>query len=263
MERTAKTMGYLYSGLGYEYYTASLLWGMGFEAYKMEADFGFDIMAYNQKNRSFENDSESKPYLFQVKMRREYKTIEVDSGGGIRRISEQKFTFGKEDFERLRKEKNSYMVCYFVEATDKIERIIGSFWLNNYQIKWLHQIENEWKCFEEHNDKVTIKAKLESKASSKKEVLMRCGDIYQKIESLKDKLAMSDIKKLDIILENQKRLNSWIERSTLINENTNTNIYLGGITAKGNETYRILNSEQVKFLEFVNENENPPIRVYI
>lgn len=260
--RNAKTMSYLYSGLGYEYYTASLLWRMGYEAYKMDADFGFDVMAYNQKDRSFNGDRKKTPYLFQVKMRRIYEFETKISDAGKRFISRQNFEFNKEDFERLLGEENAYLVCFFVDATGDKEKIVGSFWLNNYQIKSLYEgyspTGNSYflKFFHINENKIILSALLETQADAKNIVSSKINDIFKQLNQIKT--STSDIKLLsdiNYILRLSNSLVSWIDRSSLINANSNVNIYLYVTNPDGKELKKLLSREQVNFDNF-NKNFN-------
>lgn len=267
MERTEKTMSYLYSGLGYEYYTAGLLWQMGFEAYKIDADFGFDIMSYNLKERSFKTVSDSKPYFFQVKARRIYKFDKENTGAGMRRTSIQKFQFRKDDFYRLLKEEKSYLVCYFIDSTSENENIIGSFWLNNNQLNKLWDGEDykgnksTWKWFEKIEDKIILKAKIQTQADSKETIKDKVKDIGDNIEQIKS--LTTDKKVLRLIEDTMKRKNSlesWINNSSISNCNSSNNIYLFATNSGGKESQRILEKVQTEFYNFAIPNNKFPSR---
>ena len=53
----------LYFGLGYEYHAIGHFWRLGYEAFKIDADYGFDLLVYNQLKRMKNEECVSHPYL--------------------------------------------------------------------------------------------------------------------------------------------------------------------------------------------------------
>lgn len=260
MNRNKNNMEKLYGGLGYEYYAASQLWGLGYEAYKMEADFGFDIMAYNQKERSFNNCSICKPYVFQVKSRK-ILSFQVDPHGeeGTRKFSEQEFCFPKDDFKRLLKEKNSYIICYFINCEKQPESMEGFFWLNNHQINLLYnkavpQISKKVIWFEEKQDYVILSARITTQADPTNVILDKINGIYNVIEELKSNI---ENKNLNRILNQKTTLINRIRDSNIVNMNTIMQIHLIGKDGK-NIRRRSLSSVQKTLSDFDKPNENTP-----
>lgn len=266
MTRTEKSMTNLYSGLGYEYYTASLLWRMGFEAYKVDADFGFDIMVNNQKQRSYGLKSERECFLFQVKSRKVFEFTDKITKAGARKRSQQSFEFRKEDFEMLLKEENAYLVCHFIDATQEVESVIASFWLNNYQLKELNagRCLNPgvtWSWFQQQGDKVILRTEITTQADSKDKVLSHLKNITLKLDSIKQKIDDPNmINKINDMFRDKKALESWITRSKLTNGNSNTNIVLFAMNPSGSETNCILRQEQLEFSNFKDECRVLPFR---
>jgi hypothetical protein len=269
MQRTDKTMKYLYSGLGYEYYTASQLWRMGYEAYKMDADFGFDIMAYNQREQSFSNNGVSSPYLFQVKMRRIYEADlkKESTAAGERTEATTEFSFNTDDFMRLLAEERAYIVCYFVGATFvDVETILGCFWMNHQQLNNLWEGKNpsypssRWTWFNKSSDGKTInlKARIQTQADPKQYILDNL-DYSDKFDEVIQMSSDSKIKRVinDIKIRNKKAID-WIGHSKIVNDNSNTNLFLIGTNSQG-ESKRIFHPEQTNLFMFPQKVNELPI----
>lgn len=133
----------LYKGLEFEYYVASKFWGLGYEATKLPIDFGFDLMIWNQKERSLqecESESMEIPYVIQVKscrINKSYiKTENLRHGQCLR--YDAVFYFHKEEIEMIINDPAAFVVFVFAKDTSPTE-IVDVCWLNSKQISKLWQ----------------------------------------------------------------------------------------------------------------------------
>lgn len=214
MEINKNTVQNLYRGLGYEYYTASKLWQMGLEAYKMDADFGFDIFAFNQREKTFDEALEKK-YFFQVKTRIITDFKSEKGSAGLRKTATTEFYIKKEDFDRLLKEPNAILVCYLVDGTKEIRKHVGEFWLDNNYLKKLNET-NEVFFERPEDNKITFKIMYQSTADMKERLISKLSIIFSEVDSVKQKRLHRQL----------QTLNSLIENASVENLNSHTNLYL-------------------------------------
>lgn len=131
----------LYLGLGIEYYTIANLFLLGYEAYKMPADFGFDVIASNQMARSFKNVCDKETKLLQIKSRticaEDY--IVVNTPSGNRMCVDKEFYIQRSAFEKISKEPTAYIVFYFVEKQSDQFTIPCYFWLSSHHLKFFRE----------------------------------------------------------------------------------------------------------------------------
>lgn len=146
-------MNNLYQGLGYEQQAIGQFWKLGYEAFKFNADFGFDILVHNLQRRLAEVDSSKENYYFQVKSRQcknegfGFK----QTNDGLVRVLYAQLDFKKEYLQKILQEDNSFLLCYLYDPTkSKLDSIITSFWLNSKNIKWIFE---QKKYFYEYKEK--------------------------------------------------------------------------------------------------------------
>jgi hypothetical protein len=104
----------LYFGFQAEHLVAGQLFGAGFEAFKLPADFGFDLMVTSQRQKSLGSASELKinqdnPYVVQVKSRR-VSPDSVSVGPNRRPQFAISFQIKSSEYDLLVEEPNSFLV---------------------------------------------------------------------------------------------------------------------------------------------------------
>ncbi|GER92305.1 hypothetical protein A45J_0020 [hot springs metagenome] len=144
----------LYSGIGVEYRIIGDLFLLGYEAFKMPADFGFDIIASNQKAITLQGDQQEKRKLIQVKSRKfninHYANIKK-SGAGVRKEITLDFGIQKDVFNRIKNTPNTYLVCCFIEESgDGTFSFPCYFWLSGEHLNFLQQQKHKTFIFEDN-----------------------------------------------------------------------------------------------------------------
>lgn len=132
----------LYLGFEAEYYVMGLLYGAGLEAFKLPADFGFDLMVTNQKELSVSKNQKQRenkpPYALQIKSRR---LIAKDfyNGPNGRQSADITFSLSAKELNLLLETSNSYLVCVLFLATEanSLHKRTFSFWLESSHVKAL------------------------------------------------------------------------------------------------------------------------------
>lgn len=226
----------LYMGLAYEHYTVVALWSMGYEAFKIDADFGFDILAYNQKERTFSNGKgrDLSPYVFQVKSRHVKGWETKEQLAGERKSTQVEFRIRKEYWKRMLEEDKSYLVCYFVEEKkDAMDEICGILWLSSYQ---LNRLEEYFFACDEEDRNVVVKLEINTSAGTKG----RCQEFMKEIEEKYEDIA--DFKEW-------KKLKRWIDKSSMINNNSESYMKLIDINGKK----KMIQPSQYNFNNFDDE----------
>ncbi len=206
----------LYYGLGVEYFVIAQLFSMGYEAFKIPADFGFDIMVYNQRERSFQNNTNNnmqprqKPKVIQVKSKLilpdDY--CEKDTPAGKRKSVIKDFYLNISEKEKLLNEKNSYLICCFKEKNDIGFEIKGYFWLSNKHLKKLDEA-GYIRNLENDTNKVFIRAKFITQAF-----------LDERYKELLPKIKNSNLD------EDTKNTLKWLIERTVNSINTNSSIYI-------------------------------------
>lgn len=203
----------LYSGLEFEYYVASKLWGLGYEAMKLPIDFGFDLIVYNQKKQTVNKEVPlKKPYLLQVKsckiQENHIRTEEINAGPY--KTYHAAFYFNEKEIERIIEEPTAFVIFVFALDSEPTE-IINTVWLNSKQFRQIYEKDNKVH-FAADDDKKKLKltmvtvgaadkkpelielvTKLNSYLKDKKE----CGEINE-LRELSKRFKEETIKKLDI-----------------------------------------------------------------
>jgi len=154
IKKDAKFFNDLYTGLGVEHYTISQLLLLGYEAYKMTADFGFDIITSNQMKKSYQKEDIQEAKYLQIKSRI-ITPDDYENYNGNGKVERKKtdifFGIKKENFEIICAEPNAYVVFYFLEECEKQFSIPCYFWMSScnlkklYELGYFKEIENEYR----------------------------------------------------------------------------------------------------------------------
>jgi hypothetical protein len=132
----------LYKGLGAEYFITGELFMAGYEAFKLPADFGLDLIVTSQKQQSFSELSQDKiippPYVFQVKSRKIEQFNKNDQG---RLEAHTEFYLKEDDWQLLINDDSSYLVCVLIFTDDihKLQSRIVYFWLHSSHLCLLQE----------------------------------------------------------------------------------------------------------------------------
>ncbi|MCC5653240.1 hypothetical protein LC609_26275 [Nostoc sp. XA013] len=143
----------LYLGFEAEYYIMGRLFGAGYEAFKLPADFGFDILVTNQKEQSLKSNRTQRniqpPYALQIKSRRIKEETFYDGPNG-RPETRVKFSIKKQDIDLMLAQDNSYLICviFISDASGLITNKIISFWLDKFHLQYIKSLG----CFREKLD---------------------------------------------------------------------------------------------------------------
>jgi hypothetical protein len=135
----------LYSGFEAEYFVMGKLFGAGLEAFKLPADFGFDLLVTNQKELNIGPVASNErvhafPYVLQVKSRR-IKPTDYGEGPNDRIEVVVNFRISKTEFEMLTTEDRGYLVCVAflpIESGALGEKALY-FWLKGSQLSQLKE----------------------------------------------------------------------------------------------------------------------------
>jgi hypothetical protein len=132
----------LYRGFEAEHYVAGKLFSVGYEAFKLPADFGFDLMVTNQKEQSMGPDRKGRlhepPFALQVKSRSlrasDFKT--AASGRDEGRVS---VSIKKEELDLLIGTKRNFLVVVlFVDGDERrFEDRAIHFWFGSGHVNAL------------------------------------------------------------------------------------------------------------------------------
>jgi len=126
----------LYLGFEAEHYIMGQLYGAGFEAFKLPADFGFDLMVTNQKELSLNTNSKKRgrnpPYALQIKSRR-INPEKFYQGPNGRASANVEFSLSTKEFNLMLENSNAYLVCviFFTNQQNKIHKRTIYFWLDS------------------------------------------------------------------------------------------------------------------------------------
>jgi hypothetical protein len=132
----------LYRGFEAEHYVAGKLFSVGYEAFMMPGDFGFDLMVTNQKERSkgprLRGRLFEPPFAIQVKSRRLMSSDFRPSTSG-RDEAEVSISIKKEDLDLLTSTNHSFLIIVvFVEGDPKrFEDRIIHFWFGSTHVSAL------------------------------------------------------------------------------------------------------------------------------
>lgn len=135
----------LYLGFEAEYYIMGRLFGAGYEAFKMPADFGFDILVTNQKEQSLKSKTKQRhiqpPYALQIKSRR-VKKEDFYNGPNGRQKARVEFTIKKQDLDLIISQDNAYLVCviYLSDSLGLITNKVIYFWLHSLHLQQIQSL---------------------------------------------------------------------------------------------------------------------------
>jgi hypothetical protein len=132
----------LYLGFEAEHYVMGQLYGEGFEAFKLPADFGFDLMVTNQKELSLTSNQKKRdinpPYALQIKSRR-INPENFYKGPNGRSSADVDFLLSEKELGLMFENSNAYLVfvIFFANELNKIHKRAIYFWLGNSHLRIL------------------------------------------------------------------------------------------------------------------------------
>ena len=132
----------LYKGFEAEYYVAGKLFSVGYEAFKLPGDFGFDLIVTNQKELSVGPRQKGRliepPFAIQVKCR-SLRSSDFQTAASGRDEARVSISVKKEDLDLLIGAKNNFLVIVlFVQGdASRIEDRTVHFWLGSDHINAL------------------------------------------------------------------------------------------------------------------------------
>lgn len=159
----------LYFGFQAEYLVAGQLFGAGFEAFKLPADFGYDLMVTSQRHTTLGSASriardQDKPYVIQVKSRR-VAAGNFSEGPNQRPEANIAFRIKASEYDLLVDEPSSFLVL--VAYLPSIERVVLPptlcVWLSGPQLRLL--MENSY--LSEERSGTTLQLRLDMVARLK------------------------------------------------------------------------------------------------
>ena len=132
----------LYLGFEAEHYVMGQLYSAGFEAFKLPADFGFDLMVTNQKELSLTSNPPKRdvnpPYALQIKSRR-IKPEKFYEGPNGRPSEDVDFLLSAKELNLMQENPNAYLVCvmFFTNEQKKLHKRTIYFWLGSSHLNTL------------------------------------------------------------------------------------------------------------------------------
>ncbi len=147
----------LYTGFEAEHYVAGKLFSAGYEAFKLPADFGFDLMVTNQKELSMGPRQKGRliepPFTVQVKSRALWALdFQITTSG--RDEAQVSVSIKKEHLDLLVKTENSFLVVVmFIRGdTRRFEDRAIHFWLGSVHVNAL--LESEYFLLDQNDRRV-------------------------------------------------------------------------------------------------------------
>jgi len=132
----------LYRGFEAEHYVAGKLFSVGYEAFKLPADFGFDLMVTNQKEQSMGPRQKGRllepPFSVQVKSRT-LRSSDFQTAASGRDEARVSVSIKKENLDLLVSTKRSFLVVVlFVQGDERrFEDRAIHFWVGSSHINAL------------------------------------------------------------------------------------------------------------------------------
>jgi hypothetical protein len=136
----------LYKGFEAEYYIAGKFFSVGYEAFKLPGDFGFDLIVTNQKEQSIGPRQEGRliepPFAVQVKCR-SLRPSDFQKAATGRDEAQVPISVKKEELDLLiSAERNFLVVVLFVQGDERrFEERTVHFWLGSNHINALLEQE--------------------------------------------------------------------------------------------------------------------------
>jgi len=134
----------LYRGFEAEHYVAGKLFSVGYEAFKLPADFGFDLMVTNQKEQSIGPRQKGRllepPFAVQVKSR-SLKSSDFQVAASGRDEARVSISIKKEDLDLLVSTKRNFLVVVLFVHGDarRFEDRSIHFWVGSDHVTALLQ----------------------------------------------------------------------------------------------------------------------------
>lgn len=132
----------LYRGFEAEHYVAGKLFSVGYEAFKLPADFGFDLIVTNQKEQSMGPRQKGRllepPFAVQVKSR-SLRSSDFQTAASGRDEAQVSVSIKKEDLDLLVSTKRNFLVVVlFVQGdASKFEDRAIHFWVGSGHVNSL------------------------------------------------------------------------------------------------------------------------------
>ncbi len=132
----------LYRGFEAEHYVAGKLFSVGYEAFKLPADFGFDLMVTNQKEQSIGPRQKGRllepPFAVQVKSR-SLRSSDFQTAASGRDEAQVSVSIKKEDLDLLVSTKHNFLVVVlFVQGdASRFEDRTIHFWVGSGHVNSL------------------------------------------------------------------------------------------------------------------------------
>jgi len=132
----------LYRGFEAEHYVAGKLFSVGYEAFKLPADFGFDLMVTNQKEQSIGPRQKGRllepPFAVQVKSR-SFRSSDFQTVASGRDEAQVSVSIKKEDLDLLVSTKRNFLVVVlFVQGdASRFEDRAIHFWVGSGHVNSL------------------------------------------------------------------------------------------------------------------------------
>jgi hypothetical protein len=132
----------LYRGFEAEHYVAGKLFSVGYEAFKLPADFGFDLMVTNQKEQSMGLRQKGRllepPFAVQVKSR-SLRSSDFQTAASGRDKAQFSISIKKEDLDLLvRTKRNFLVIVVFVQGdASRFEDRSIHFWFGSDHVNAL------------------------------------------------------------------------------------------------------------------------------
>lgn len=132
----------LYRGFEAEHYVSGKLFSVGYEAFKLPADFGFDLIVTNQKEQSMGPCQKGRllepPFAVQVKSR-SLRSSDFQTAASGRDEAQVSVSIKKEDLDLLVSTKRNFLVVVlFVQGdASKFENRAIHFWVGSGHVNSL------------------------------------------------------------------------------------------------------------------------------
>jgi|GEM_PF-6500373 len=181
----AKFFERLYLGFEAEFFVIGKLFSLGYEAFKLPADFGFDILVTNIKKTVLQQNIKEYdpfPYALQIKSRRtDPSNYQLTSNE--RPTHEIDFKISNHQLSLLKENVNSYII-FVIFFLDSVENSLFNqyplcFWLNNQAITILEE-KGYFMTDPDNNDYKILRVAIKQRPTISKEEILRNLNIPEK-----------------------------------------------------------------------------------
>jgi hypothetical protein len=175
----------LYKGFEAEYYVAGKFFSVGYEAFKLPGDFGFDLIVTNQKEQSIGPRQEGRlfepPFSVQVKCRT-LRSSDFRRPASGRDEAQVSISIKKEHLDLLIGAKNNFLIIVlFVQGDERrFEERTVHFWLGSNHINALLEL-GYFMPDEPDRRKRNLMCSLRMGSFGARLAILRFGIIHQKV----------------------------------------------------------------------------------